>query len=235
MKTSAGISFRRGTLTFCLVVFLSLITACGGARYNAHYDARERTGYAVASWYGPGFHGKLTASGEIYDMYSLTCAHKSLPFGTKLKITNVSSGMSVDVTVNDRGPFVSGRDIDLSYSAAKAIGLIGSGTGKVKVEYLGRDSGYIKQVRFSKPPTAEEGPYTIQVGSFKDEENASRLKDALELKYKGIYITTSEIDGQKYYRVRVGNFQTKHRALRNAQVLAEEGYSILITHYDEEI
>ncbi|MBI4823705.1 MAG: septal ring lytic transglycosylase RlpA family protein [Nitrospirae bacterium] len=230
MKTSADISFR-GTLTFCLMLFLSLMTACGGVRY----DGKEKAGYAVASWYGPGFHGKLTASGETYDMYSMTCAHKSLPFGTRLRITNVSNSMSVDVTVNDRGPFVSGRDIDLSYSAAKAIGLIGTGTGKIKVEYIGRDSGYIKQVGFSKSFTAKEGPYTIQVGSFKDEENASRLKDSLELKYKGVYITTATIEGQKHYRVRVGKFQTKHRALRNAQVLAEEGYSILITNYDEEI
>lgn len=93
--------------------------------------------YFVCSFYGKKFHGKQTANGEIFDMNKLTCAHKSLPFGTLLKVTNEDNGNSVVVRVNDRGPFVQGRDLDLSYAAAKKIGLIGAGVKKLKVEVLG--------------------------------------------------------------------------------------------------
>ncbi len=94
--------------------------------------------YFVCSFYGKKFHGKQTANGEIFDMNKLTCAHKSLPFGTLLKVTNEDNGNSVVVRVNDRGPFVQGRDLDLSYAAAKKIGLIGAGVKKLKVEVLGK-------------------------------------------------------------------------------------------------
>ena len=93
--------------------------------------------YFVCSFYGKKFHGKQTANGEIFDMNKLTCAHKSLPFGTLLKVTNEDNGNSVVVRVNDRGPFVQGRDLDLSYAAAKKIGLVSEGVKKLKVEVLG--------------------------------------------------------------------------------------------------
>jgi len=88
----------------------------------------------MASYYSGDFHGKETASGEIYDKWAFTCAHKHLPFGTKLVVTNLVSKKSVFVRVNDRGPFVKGRIIDLSYAAAKKIGMIAAGVVKVKVE-----------------------------------------------------------------------------------------------------
>ena len=91
----------------------------------------------VASWYGPGFHGLITANGERYDMYSMTAAHKSLKFGTKVKVTNQNNGKSVNVRINDRGPFVGGRVIDLSKSAAEAIDMVGPGTAPVTLEVLG--------------------------------------------------------------------------------------------------
>ncbi|HEV7344334.1 MAG TPA: septal ring lytic transglycosylase RlpA family protein [Devosia sp.] len=90
----------------------------------------------VASWYGPGFHGRTTANGERYDMNGMTAAHKSLKFGTKVKVTNANNGKSVVVRINDRGPFVGGRVIDLSKGAATAIDMIGSGTAKVSIEIL---------------------------------------------------------------------------------------------------
>ena len=94
-----------------------------------------QVGYA--SWYGPRFHGRRTASGEIYDMNALTAAHKTLPFGTLVRVTNLQNGKSVVVRINDRGPYVKGRIIDLSAAAAKKIGLDKSGVAKVKLEIIG--------------------------------------------------------------------------------------------------
>jgi rare lipoprotein A len=93
--------------------------------------------YFVCSYYGKKFHGRQTANGEIFDMYKLSCAHKSLPFGTQLKVINEDNGKSVVVRVNDRGPFIEGRDLDLSYAAAQEIGLIAHGVKKMRVEVLG--------------------------------------------------------------------------------------------------
>jgi rare lipoprotein A len=92
--------------------------------------------YGYASYYGEDFHGRKTASGEKYDMYELTCAHKTLPFNTKVKVTNLINKKTVIVRVNDRGPFVSGRIIDLSYAAAQKIGLIPAGVIRVKIEVI---------------------------------------------------------------------------------------------------
>lgn len=99
--------------------------------------ASDTTLSGVASWYGPGFHGRLTANGERYNMHEMTAAHKSLKFGTKVKVTNQHNGKSVTVRINDRGPFVGGRVIDLSRSAAAAIDMIGPGTAPVTIEVIG--------------------------------------------------------------------------------------------------
>ncbi|HPC36062.1 MAG TPA: septal ring lytic transglycosylase RlpA family protein [Candidatus Marinimicrobia bacterium] len=96
----------------------------------------NKTAILTASYYGEDFHGKLTSNGEVFDMYGMTAAHKSLPFGTVLQVTYPPTGQSVTVVVNDRGPFVPGRDLDLSYGAARKIGLVNDGTGKVKVKVL---------------------------------------------------------------------------------------------------
>jgi rare lipoprotein A len=89
-----------------------------------------------ASWYGPGFHGRLTANGERYNQYGMTAAHRTLPFGTRMRVTNLANGRSVVVRVNDRGPYIYGRELDLSKGAAQIIGLMGSGTGRVRMEVL---------------------------------------------------------------------------------------------------
>jgi len=164
-------------------------------------------------------------------MYAFTCAHREYPFGTKLKVINIVNNRSVNCLVNDRGPFVSGRDLDLSYAAAREIGLIGSGTAKVWVEYLGRDSSYIKEVRY----ISDAGPFTVQVGSFRDISNAERLKKALELKYRMVYIAQAQIQGNTFFRVRLGRFQTKEDVSRFAKSLAYEGYSVYIAKDEEKI
>jgi peptidoglycan lytic transglycosylase len=197
----------------------------------ASYHIYPESEYVIASWYGPEFHGKPTSSGELFDMYAYTCAHREYPFGTKLKVTYASNGRTVYCLVNDRGPFVDGRDIDLSYAAAKEIGLLNPGTGPVTIEYMGRDTSFIRKVEYA--PLAEA--LTIQAGSFRELSNAQRLKTSLELKYSGIYIDKADINGSTFYRVRIGRSLAKEDAISLAETLANEGYRVLITRYDEKI
>jgi rare lipoprotein A len=164
-------------------------------------------------------------------MYALTCAHKIYPFGTSLRITNISNNKSVVCVVNDRGPFIKGRDIDLSYAAANEIGLIGVGVGEVMIESEGRDTRYVKVVKYQTNIRTK----TIQVGSFKDFANAKRLQKALELRYSKVYIKETCIEGDRYYRVRIGKFSDSDQVDDFAKTLADEGYDVLITHYDENI
>jgi rare lipoprotein A len=120
-----------------------------------------------ASWYGARYHGRTTASGEPFNMYALTAAHKTLPFGTNVKITNLDNGKTIEVVINDRGPFVEGRIIDLSQEAARRLGFLSAGVARVKIEW-----GELTQ--------AEESSYRIQLGSFKDLGNAMALRNLLE-------------------------------------------------------
>jgi rare lipoprotein A len=215
------IQFLKLTLLItCYTLFIAFITFL--YPLNSYSESYPEALYVVASWYGPHFHGRQTASGEIFDMYDLTCAHREYPFGTKLKIINILNNRSVDCLVNDRGPFIEGRDLDLSYATAKEIGMIGPGISMVKIEYMGRDSKYIRL-------------FTIQVGSFKEISNAMRLKNALELRYKKVYITEAYINGTKYHRVRMGKIIEKDEAYRLAEVIEKEGYDVLIVKYDEKI
>ena len=184
----------------------------------------------MASWYGKDFHGRPTASGEIYDMYGRTCAHRDYPLGTRIKVTNVSNGKDVECIINDRGPFVPGRDLDLSYGAARQIDLIGPGVGRVRIEVLGREQRYQKEVRFSR---ADSGVVTIQAGSFRDEENARMLKMGLDLHYRDVYIMKVLVRGERYFRVRIGRFKDRGDALKTAEPLAREGYSVMITKYEK--
>ncbi len=186
--------------------------------------------YITASWYGLEFHGRQTSSGERFDMYAMTCAHKEFSFGTNLRVTNLVNNKSAVVTVNDRGPFISGRDLDLSYAAAREIGLIGPGVSRVKIEYLGRDMRYVKRVEFV--PLATVGPFTIQIGAFQEESNALHLKQGLELKYKDVFMATAYINGKKFYKIRIGAFVDRDNAYSFAKNLAEEGYSTFITKMD---
>lgn len=212
---------------YLLPVTIIFFGSCALIRHETY----PKSANAMASWYGPEFHGKMTASGERFDMYSFTCAHRELSFGTVLKVTNISNNRAVKCIVNDRGPFVPGRDIDLSYASAKEIGLIGPGTGSVRIDYIGRDSSYIKEVRY----LSSDGPYTIQTGSFREQDNALHLKSGLDLKYKGVYVIEAFINNATYYRVRVGKFRSREEAQGLARTLAEEGYTSVVMHYDERI
>jgi peptidoglycan lytic transglycosylase len=175
---------------------------------------------AIASWYGPGFQGHRTASGEVFDEDGLTCAHKTYPFGTKLKIINPQTGKECVVTVNDRGPFVTDVDLDISRGASRAIGRLD--TGPVIVEEIGRDNSYVKEVKIGDVSCA--GLYRVQVGSFSAPENAEHLKMGLELNYQDVRISKVEIKGLTYNRVQVGSFRERKPALELADKLAREGY-----------
>jgi rare lipoprotein A len=173
--------------------------------------------FGVASWYGPDFHGKPTSSGEIYDMYQLTCAHNTFPLGATVMVTNLENGKSIELKVNDRGPFVKERIIDLSYTAARALGIWEKGTALVKVEGFG-------------PLVEPNQPFTLQVGSFTDEENAQRVADQLRKSFENVYVATLETSTQKYHRVRIGQFETREQALGMAEKLSEAGFKVLVTN-----
>jgi rare lipoprotein A len=181
-------------------------------------EKRESKGvqYGIASWYGSDFHGRATSSGEIYDMYQLTCAHNIFPLGTIVMVTNLENGKSLELKVNDRGPFVKDRIIDLSYAAAKILGIWEKGTALVKVEVFGP---LIEQVQ----------RFTLQVGSFIDETNARKLADELRKNFENVSITTLETLTQKYHRVRVGQFETRESALNIAEKLSQMGFKVLVT------
>jgi len=170
----------------------------------------------IASWYGADFHGKQTSSGEVYDMYQLTCAHNTLPLGTMVMVTNLENGRSVELKVNDRGPFVKGRIIDLSYAAARMLGMHEQGTAAVRVEVIGT-------------AVQPAQPFSVQVGSFVSETNARNLAEQLRKDFDNVQITTMETPTRKYHRVRVGQFETREAAMRTAERLAQMGFKVLVT------
>ncbi|MGZ3592072.1 MAG: septal ring lytic transglycosylase RlpA family protein [Thermodesulfobacteriota bacterium] len=212
------------------LVFLILFLASCVPRHRIVYERRtlppekgaieKRESRAVqqgiASWYGADFHGKQTSSGEVYDMHQLTCAHNTLPLGTMVMVTNLENGKSVELKVNDRGPFVKERIIDVSYAAAQMLGMWEKGTAPVKVEVISLAPELVQR-------------FTLQVGSFVDETNAQRLAEQLRKNFENVTITTLETPTQKYHRVRVGQFDTKESALVMAEKLSQKGFKVLVT------
>ncbi len=179
----------------------------------------------IASWYGKDFHGKKTSNGEIYDMYAMTAAHKTLPLGTYVRVHNLENNRRLEVRINDRGPFVRGRIIDLSYTAAKELGIVGPGTAKVEIVALGTpaatDGGtgrtFVQGDYFS-------GNFTFQVGAFANRENAERLKCKLAEQYKNAHVSLYDRGDKIFYRVRVGAFKTLEDAVLNEVILIQDGY-----------
>ena len=197
-----------------------------GKWYQPLPDSKGFRQRGLASWYGKDFHGKKTANGEIYDMYAMTAAHKTLPLGTYVRVHNLENNRELEVRVNDRGPFVRGRIIDLSYTAAKDIGIAGPGTARVEVVALGTpvstDGG---SSRSYVPGDYFSGNFTFQVGAFVNRENAERQKRELEKKYKYAHITVFDRGDQVFYRVRVGRFTSLEEAVKEELILIEDGYS----------
>src|SRR4051794_37176924 len=163
----------------------------------------------IASWYGPGFHGKPTASGVIYNQNDLTAAHQTLPLGTRVLVTNLDNGRAIDVTINDRGPFAKGRIIDLSFGAGEALGMIGPGTIPVRLEVLDGGAEKIRYIRSSLD-------YTLQVGSFAQLENARQLRDRVAQSYSEAAIVPLQTKSGTYYRVQLGTFTDRAAAEEQA-------------------
>jgi rare lipoprotein A len=201
-----------------------------GARY---YPLPGREGFVqegMASWYGKEFHQKQTASGEIFNMYHKTAAHKTLPFGTHVMVKNLSNLREVVVRINDRGPFVKGRIIDLSYGAAKEIGLIDPGVTNIRLVGLSKEVGTVKLGSTYRPLVEVrdfgKGIFTVQVGAFEIEDNARHLAERLRVIFDDVTITPHTLcDGKTLYRVRVTASKGLPEASRIVKKLESLGFS----------
>ena len=183
----------------------------------------------VASWYGPDFHGKKTSSGETYDMFGPTAAHRILPLNTQVRVRNPANSKEITVRINDRGPFVKERIIDLSYDSAKALGLVGPGTALVELEAIGvlmeEEENGRKTTRLIHEIDYQKGPFVVQVGAFKEIENANRLKDRLLADYQEVEVLEAFIRGERFYRVRINCREQLNEALRIQKELENKGFS----------
>jgi rare lipoprotein A len=175
-----------------------------------------------ASWYGAPFHGRRASNGEVYDMNKLTAAHRTLPFDTVVRVTNLSNGKSTVVRITDRGPFVDNRIIDLSMAAAREIDSVGAGVVPVRLEILsaGIDPG--------------SGFFTVQVGAFRERGNAERLRERLTASYSPIFIQSYDSPDGLFYRVRVGKVPGEGAAQQfGEQLRSREGFKPMVVRLDE--
>ena len=196
-----------------------------GRRYHPlrhHHGFQER---GVASWYGRKFHGRKTSNGETYDMYGLSAAHKTLPLGVYVKVTRLDDGRQIVVRVNDRGPFVAGRVIDLSYGAARKLGLVEEGTTPVQVVALGYRREQQGRVTYQEPSSYDAGRFSIQVGAFADSANAYRLAQQMRPRYGSATVVAAVVNGKTLHRVRIGDFRSLKEAEQTAIELTAHGFS----------
>ncbi|MFZ1983375.1 MAG: septal ring lytic transglycosylase RlpA family protein [Desulfatitalea sp.] len=190
----------------------------------AHARGFEEEG--LASWYGEEFHGRKTSNGEIYDMYGVTAAHKTLPLGTYVRVHNLANNRTLDVRVNDRGPFVNGRVIDLSYTAAQQLGVVGPGTAPVKIVALGApvEQSTPGQAPQYVPLDYYSGNFTFQVGAFAERANADRLVQKLAQSYQNAHMVPYFDGSRTFYRVRVGQSANLEAAAAYEQSLKATGF-----------
>jgi rare lipoprotein A len=231
---------------FVTLLLFAFVQGCAGTRPAPQPDQGQVV-RGTASWYGQEFAGRATANGEIFDPLQFTAAHRTLPFGTLVEVTSVANGRSVRVRINDRGPFVGNRVIDLSWAAARAIGLDGPGTGPVELRVLGQTS-----IPLAAPVIAETPPpeidipipsrpepirealqrprpipaagFYVQFGSFQREENA----EALRARIAGVFSSVKVEATSGMHRVRVGPFSTREEAIEIRESLEQAGFSGIV-------
>ncbi len=197
------------------LLLLPLLGGCASERY-----ARPSTGEVqrgMASWYGEEFHGRPTASGETYDMYELSAAHRELPLGTMIEVKNLDNGRHVKLRVNDRGPFVRGRVLDLSYGAAKKLGMVEAGLAKVEIRVVEVGKGTPGPSRFTR--------YAVQLGAYREIENARAIEERLiRAKYPEVEIMSAG----GWHRVRLGRVEDRDEAEAVLRRLRKDGFEAVV-------
>ena len=185
------------------------------------YIPKEDPNYyeeGIASWYGPNFDGKLTANGEIFDQYAVTAAHRTLPIPSLVKVTNLENNKNIVLRINDRGPFVGNRIIDLSYKSAQLLGIIKKGTGKVRVEIIDYGAHLLNNndTNIVRKKINNNKKIFLQVGVFKEANNADRLSEKLRkidyIKNK-VFINTSNSSSSVLYIVKIGPITNNENAM----------------------
>ncbi|MFE8072730.1 septal ring lytic transglycosylase RlpA family protein [Marinobacteraceae bacterium S3BR75-40.1] len=212
-----------------------------GKTYHVLKDHRGYEATGKASWYGKKFHGHKTSNGEIFDMYKLSAAHRTLPLPSYVKVTNLANGRSVIVRVNDRGPFHSERLIDLSYAAARKLGYANKGTTRVHIAAVnvGRDGQWTVAGEADNAPAvvasnakSSDGRYFVQVAAFNDPDLARRFQQQVrQITDEPVRVTSSSSKGTVWHRVRVGPFASEDSAeLERRRIEANRlGDPILVT------
>lgn len=201
-----------------------------GQNYSPMTEYQPYKARGLASWYGKRYHGNKTSTGEIYDMYSMSAAHPTLPIPSYVRVTNPANGKSVVVRVNDRGPFRKERLIDLSYAAAHRLGIVGNGSGIVEVEAI--DTRSPEQAIIpaaAKPPVAATGNY-VQAGAFRSRANAEQLNERLRQNGLAQDVSMENWYNNGIYRVRLGPYASRDEAERAASNIRQTlGISTLVT------
>ncbi len=196
-----------------------------GQRYQPLATHQGFVQQGLASWYGTKFHGRKTSNGETYDMHAMTAAHKTLPLGIAVRVRNLDNGRQVVVRLNDRGPFVGDRIIDLSYAAANQLGIVKPGTAPVRIEAL----GYPEQLadgRTTYRPVAnsQNESYAVQVASFSSDANARRLAEDLRRRFGVAGVYRSQVNGDEFFRVRVGRYASLSEAEHARLAMEGDGF-----------
>ena len=208
-------SFSSATLRMYLILGLLLMAGCLAHDKKIPSLNNGNSQFGIASWYGPSFHGKPSASGEPYDMWALTAAHRTLPFGTLVQVTKVETGKKVTVRINDRGPFIKGRIIDLSYTAARELAMIGEGTADVALTIMSPRNASIPSI---KAPTR----FWVQAGAFTNLMEAMTLRERLGSQYDQVRVKTVNLPSGEWHRVQVGIFHSKKTAQTAARALQND-------------
>ena len=208
-------SFSSATLRIYLILGLLLMAGCMAHDKKIPSLNNGNSQLGIASWYGPSFHGKPSASGEPYDMWALTAAHRTLPFGTLVQVTKVETGKTVTVRINDRGPFIKGRIIDLSYTAARELAMIGEGTADVALTIVSPGNASIPSIT---APTR----FWVQAGAFTKLREAMTLRERLGSQYDQVRVKTVNLPSGEWHRVQVGIFHSKKTAQTAARALQND-------------
>ena len=208
-------SFSSSTLHINLILGLLLMAGCLAHEKKIPSLNNGNSQLGIASWYGPSFHGKPSASGEPYDMWALTAAHRTLPFGTWVQVTKVGTGKTVTVRINDRGPFIRGRTIDLSYAAARELAMIGEGTADVALTIVSPHNALIPSIG---APTR----FWVQAGAFTTLMEAMTLRERLASQYDHVRVKTVDLPSGEWHRVQVGTFHSKKNAQTAARALQND-------------